>query len=296
MRAKNIHLDAHRQEITRKIPGFPVSCYCTTFRSDTYDYIDWHWHVEFQLCLTVSGSVLWLLRLNRRKYLQARAFLLILNGIHMVRPVRKEASFFCLDIPPDFICPTRDGGLYEHSVLPVLQASALHRKLITPQTEKGREILRLLNEMAAVFDEKTEGYEFVLAGHVFQIWKSLRELLAEEIGSTQGSTDDGFGTYFCICRKIMVQPCAWMKWQRTSGSAEASAAAILRNMPANHFCLSAPVSHSREHVSADRNRQNHCTDCSGLRFSQQSYYAKKFREQTGMTPGQYGSCMKANLS
>ena len=169
MRAKNIHLDAHRQEITRKIPGFPVSCYHTTFRSDTYDYIDWHWHVEFQLCLTVSGSVLWHTEAEQTEVPAGQGIFINSQRVHMVRPVRKEASFFYLDIPPDFICPTRDGGLYEHSVLPVLQASALHRKLITPQTEKGREIHRLLNEMAAVFDEKTEGYEFVLAGHVFQI-------------------------------------------------------------------------------------------------------------------------------
>lgn len=105
MRAKNIHLDAHRQEITRKIPGFPVSCYCTTFRSDTYDYIDWHWHVEFQLCLTVSGSVLWHTEAEQTEVPAGQGIFINSQRVHMVRPVRKEASFFCLDIPPDFICP-----------------------------------------------------------------------------------------------------------------------------------------------------------------------------------------------
>lgn len=59
MKAKNINTDRSRQEITKNIPGFPVSCYLSEFTSGTYDHIDWHWHVEFQLCLTISGAVVW---------------------------------------------------------------------------------------------------------------------------------------------------------------------------------------------------------------------------------------------
>ena len=107
MRAKNIHLDAHRQEITRKIPGFPVSCYCTTFRSDTYDYIDWHWHVEFELCLTVSGSVLWHTEAEQTEVPAGQGIFINSQRVHMVRPVRKEASFFCLDTSAGFYLSNR---------------------------------------------------------------------------------------------------------------------------------------------------------------------------------------------
>ena len=297
MRAKNIHLDAHRQEITRKIPGFPVSCYCTTFRSDTYDYIDWHWHVEFQLCLTVSGSVLWHTEAEQTEVPAGQGIFINSQRVHMVRSVRKEASFFCLDIPPDFICPTRDGGLYEHSVLPVLQASALHRKLITPQTEKGREILRLLNEMAAVFDEKTEGYEFVLAGHVFQIWKSLRELLAEEIGSTQGSTDERFRDLLLYLQKNYGSAMRLDEMATHIGLSRSECCRYFKKHAGQ--TISAYLLQYRIHESmyllteTDRTIAQIAQDCG---FSQQSYYAKKFREQTGMTPGQYRERMKANLS
>ena len=233
MREKVINLDSRKQEIMKNIPGFPISCYYSRFSQDTYDYIDWHWHVEFQLCLTVSGSVLWHTEAEQTEVPAGQGIFINSQRVHMVRPVRKEASFFCLDIPPDFICPTRDGGLYEHSVLPVLQASALHRKLITPQTEKGREILRLLNEMAAVFDEKAMNLYW--QGMYFRYGSLCESFLRKRLAVPKVLQTNGFGTYFCICRKIMVQPCAWMKWQRTSGSAEASAAAILRNMPGKPF-------------------------------------------------------------
>ena len=48
MREKVINLDSRKQEIMKNIPGFPISCYYSRFSQDTYDYIDWHWHVDFQ--------------------------------------------------------------------------------------------------------------------------------------------------------------------------------------------------------------------------------------------------------
>ena len=94
MRAKNIHLDAHGQEITRKIPGFPVSCYHTTFRSDTYDYIDWHWHVEFQLCLTVSGSVLWHTEAEQTEVPAGQGIFINSQRVHMVETSSEKKLLF----------------------------------------------------------------------------------------------------------------------------------------------------------------------------------------------------------
>ena len=297
MRAKNIHLDAHRQEITRKIPGFPVSCYHTTFRSDTYDYIDWHWHVEFQLCLTVSGSVLWHTEAEQTEVPAGQGIFINSQRIHMVRPVGKEASFFCLDIPPDFICPTREGGLYEHSVLPVLQASALDRKLITPKTEEGREILRLLNKMAAVFEEKAEGYEFVLAGHVFLIWKHLWELLAEEIDSTQSLKDERFRDLLLYLQKHYGSAMRLDEMAAHIGFSRSECCRYFKKRAGQ--TISAYLLQYRIHESmyllaeTDRTIAQIAQDCG---FSQQSYYAKKFREQTGMTPRQYRERIRADLA
>lgn len=294
MRAKNIHLDARRQEITRKIPGFPVSCYYTAFRSDTYDYIDWHWHVEFQLCLTVSGSVLWHTEAEQTEVPAGQGIFINSQRVHMVRPVGKEASFFCLDIPPDFICPTREGGLYEHSVLPVLQAAALHRKRITPQTEAGREILRLLTKMAVVFDEKAEGYEFVLAGQVFQIWKPLRKLLAEEIGSPQSPTDERFRDLLLYLQKNYGSEISLDEMAAHIGLSRSECCRYFKKHAGQ--TISAYLLQYRIHESmyllaeTDKTIAQIAQDCG---FSQQSYYAKRFREQTGMAPRQYRERIRA---
>ena len=142
--------------------------------------------------------------------------------------------------------------------------------------------------------KKQKAMNLYWQGMYFRYGSLCESFLRKRLAVPKVLQTNGFGTYFCICRKIMVQPCAWMKWQRTSGSAEASAAAILRNMPGKPFLLQYRIDESMYLLTeTDRTIAQIAQDCG---FSQQSYYAKKFREQTGMTPGQYRERMKANLS
>ena len=135
MKAKNINIDSTKQEISQTIPGFPVSCYHSKFTSDTYDYIDWHWHMEFQLCLTTHGTVIW--NTESHKVLIPAGDGIFINSqqVHMARPLEKEAAFFCIDIPPDFLCPEKESLLYHKSVRPVLEETSLDHKIITRQMQ-----------------------------------------------------------------------------------------------------------------------------------------------------------------
>ena len=105
MKAKNIHLDSNKQEISNTIPGFPVSCYYNQFTVDTYDYIDWHWHMKFQLCLTTHGTVVWNTESHKTLIPAGEGIFINSEQVHMAKPLGKEAAFFCIDISPDFICP-----------------------------------------------------------------------------------------------------------------------------------------------------------------------------------------------
>ena len=151
--------------------------------------------------------------------------------------------------------------------------------------------------MAAVFDEKTEGYEFVLAGHVFQIWKSLRELLAEEIGSTQGSTDERFRDLLLYLQKNYGSAMRLDEMATHIGLSRSECCRYFKKhagQTISAYLLQYRIDESMYLLTeTDRTIAQIAQDCG---FSQQSYYAKKFREQTGMTPGQYRERMKANLS
>lgn len=95
MKAKNINMDSSRQEITENIDGFPISCYRSHLSSETYDYIDWHWHLEFQLCLTQEGNVLW--NVGEEKFIVPEGEGIFINTqrVHMASAFRCEkANFF----------------------------------------------------------------------------------------------------------------------------------------------------------------------------------------------------------
>ena len=135
----------------------------------------------FQLCLTVQGTVLWSTESCRSTVPEGEAVFINSQRTHRAGAQGEEAAFFCVNFPPDLICPIREGSLYENSVLPVLQSPALNRKVIDRHTVQGKEILALLTEMAGSFEAKEEGYELELMGNVFKIWKWMRALLEEEL-------------------------------------------------------------------------------------------------------------------
>ena len=59
---KNIRFSDDNQELLKSIlPGLPISVFLTSFRQDTYNYVNWHWHAAFQYCLVTEGSVDFLL-------------------------------------------------------------------------------------------------------------------------------------------------------------------------------------------------------------------------------------------
>lgn len=185
----------------KNIPGFPISCYYSRFSQDTYDYIDWHWHVDFQFCLTVRGTVLWSTESCRDAVSEGKAIFINSQRTHMAKPLGKEAAFFCVNFSPDFICPVREESLYENSVLPVLQGPALNRKVIDCHTVRGAEILDILTEMARTFDAKEDGYQFDLMGNVFKIWKRMRTLLDGELTQQMDTVDIRFQNMLTYLQK-----------------------------------------------------------------------------------------------
>ncbi len=55
---KSITFSENNQEIVKPIlPGLPISVFFTSFREDTYNCVNWHWHEMFQYCLVTEGIV-----------------------------------------------------------------------------------------------------------------------------------------------------------------------------------------------------------------------------------------------
>ena len=288
MRPKTLNLASSRQEIPQTLSGFPVSCYHSVFAADTYDFIDWHWHTEFQLCLTTRGTVVWGTESRSDPVPAGEGIFINSQRLHTARPLGREAAFFCVDIPPDFLCPDRESGLYEKSVAPVLEEAGLAGKIIDRRTAQGAAILTALVRMASVFDAKTDGYEFELIGDVFRVWKDIRNYLDGDIKNIRSRENDRF-------RKILLYLQRNYAAEISLGEV-ADHAGLSRSECCRYFKRKAGQTISgylREYrvrrslnllAETDMPVSKIAQDCG---FSNQSYYTKEFRRVTGITPRQY---------
>lgn len=288
MKAKNINVDSGKQEITNNIPGFPVSCYYSEFTPNTYDYIDWHWHLEFQLCMTISGAVIWSTQSQQTVVPAGEGIFINSQRVHMARPSGKEAAFFCVDFPPDFICPIREERLYENSVRPILEEAGLHRKVINRGTDQGEEILDILSKMAVVFGEKADGYEFELIGNVFKVWKRIRELLEVDINRVTDSADDRSQKILMFLQKNYATKVSLNEVADYIGLSRSECCRYFKKQfgqTISNYLLQYRIHKSKNLLTeTDKSIAQVAQDCG---FSDQSYYTRRFRELTGMTPKHY---------
>lgn len=288
MKAKNINLDSTKQEISSTIPGFPVSCYYNKFTADTYDYIDWHWHMKFQLCLTTHGTVVWNTESHKTLISSGEGIFINSQQVHMAKPFEKEAAFFCIDISPDFLCPEKEAPFYRKNIQPILEASCLDQKKITRQTPQGIEILSLLSQMTSSFELKSDGYEFDLLSGIFKLWKNLRIYLDSDIKNIPGPEDDRF-------KKMLL-------YLQENYSAEFSLDDIAGHIGLSRSECCRYFKKKSGQTISDYLRQYRIRKSRGLLtesdisisqiaqscgFSNQSYYTKEFRQMTGTTPKQY---------
>lgn len=288
MRAKDINTDRSRQEITKNIPGFPVSCYISDFTSGAYDHIGWHWHVEFQLCLTMSGEVVWDTGMQQVTAGAGEGIFINSRCVHMARPCSDDAVFFCLDFPPDFLCRDKRGELYRESVLPVLQEAGLCGKKIDRETLQGEDMLDILRDMAECFEGKKSGYEFEIAGNVLRIWKRLRSFLEDDIGRKTGPADDRFREMLMYLQRNYSGNITLDEIAAHMGISQSECCRYFRKKSGQ--TIFGYLNQYRIHKSmellagTDSDIAQIAQECG---FSDQSYYTRRFREQTGITPRQY---------
>ena len=291
MKAKNVNMDSSRQEITENIDGFPISCYRSHLSSETYDYIDWHWHLEFQLCLTQEGNVLW--NVGEEKFIVPEGEGIFINTqrVHMASAFRCEkASFFCVDFPPDYLSPERKGKLYEKHIRPVMNNSRLQGLRIDDALTKGKEVLEILEEMARQFKEVQDekGREFLLAGEVLQIWYLLQQELPTNTESGNEALDERFRRLLMYMQNHYSEVITLDELATHVGLSRSECCRYFKKRTGR--TLMDYLTQYRLHKSMEELRQKDksisqiAQDCG---FQSQSYYTKRFRELTGKTPGQF---------
>ena len=142
--------------------------------------------------------------------------------------------------------------------------------------------------MAEDFEEKAAGYEFEIAGNVLRIWKRLRSFLGSDIRRETGSADDRFREMLMYLQRHYSGNITLDEIAAYTGISRSECCRYFRKKSGQ--TIFGYLNRYRIHKSmelmagTDGDIAQIAQECG---FSDQSYYTKKFREQTGMTPGQY---------
>ncbi|MBC8535619.1 cupin domain-containing protein [Feifania hominis] len=161
----------NREElITPLSPGLPLTAYVSTFGSDTYDCIDWHWHSEPQYCHVLSGQVCFRTADQSLTVSQGGGVIIRPKLAHMSTATgEKSASYFCV-VPHMYFLSNFPQYLlqFDFSML-----------ALQTHDESQNQILQDLKRIFRLFGERGFGYELRLYSELFLLWHNTLTLTTD---------------------------------------------------------------------------------------------------------------------
>ncbi|MCD8084038.1 MAG: AraC family transcriptional regulator [Clostridiales bacterium] len=181
MKAKEIRFEENNLEPIKPIlAGFPISVFYTSFRSDTYHCINWHWHEGFQYCLVTEGSVDFLLPNTRYRVKTGDGIFINTQQVHFSKGSTDDPSaYLCLDIPPSFLYPDERSRIYEKYIKPVVRNPRPPVLLLSDHTPKGHELIRRIQNIQTLLKEEPEYMELSIYDQILHMWRMTFHLLSE---------------------------------------------------------------------------------------------------------------------
>lgn len=296
MTPKPIKMRADRQEMKHSISGFEMACYTSEFSKRTYDYVDWHWHTEFQLCLVTKGAVCF--RVDDRQYEIKRGDGIFINSqsVHMAKPHQcEEAAYFCMDFHPNMICRDCGSSLYRSHLLPALGGTGLSAVALSADHSLQNSILITLDKMRMLDTEKRAGFELELVIGVLIAWKSMIRLLPE-CDVPQGSAENNRLKQIILL--IQESYAETMTLNRIAEHIHLSRSECCRYFrKTTGQTLFAYLTQYRIDRSIGLLLQTDMRISQialEVGFSSQSYYTKCFKKAKNMTPGEFRTQRKSN--
>lgn len=163
---------------------FPMSIYEQPVGRQGYGNVT-HWHSEAQFSLVTKGTVLFQTPQGEYRVHEGEAIFFSCNCMHGAVPVdeKNDATYLCIKFTPDLIYGQTDSRIRSQYIEPILYCPQL--QFIPLQEEKWeKEICKLLKEMAAVFDQKTIGYELKVNMRLLEIWLMIYENVLPTLENT----------------------------------------------------------------------------------------------------------------
>lgn len=178
---KNIRFSENNQELIKPIlPGLPVSVFFTSFKEDTYNCINWHWHEAFQYCLVTEGSVDFLLPNCNYHVKAGNGIFINTQQVHFIKNRNTSpSSYLCLDIPPAFIYPDERSRLYQKYIKPIVKNPYPKVLLFSKRIPEEHMLLQSIQHIQTLLKDESDFMELDIHTEIITMWKTTFRLLTK---------------------------------------------------------------------------------------------------------------------
>lgn len=124
-----------------------------------------HWHHELEISLPREGEAIYQIYQQSYRVVPGEGLLVNHNVPHSCHsPGGVHAKYSTILVRPDFLYGTFGSDVEQHCFRPLLQNSALPCIHLTGQDDWSAKVLRLLNQVEQVYDQKGFCYELQIRG------------------------------------------------------------------------------------------------------------------------------------
>mgnify|MGYP001173694826 CR=1 FL=1 len=168
--------DGRRESKAHGSAGFPMDVYFLEQDGGDYTKLFCHWHEECEIILVTEGGGSFQVGGRSCRVLAGEAVFVLPGRLHAAvalegMPCRYVSAVF----HPSLLAGGEAGrpGLWRKYVAPVLEGELVFPIHITGDTETGRQLLKELYDIRALFRERRGGCELLAKAAVLRVWYLL---------------------------------------------------------------------------------------------------------------------------
>ncbi len=185
MQVAKIEVDDSLQETTKHGSyDFPIAIYTDKFNLFEDGHIRWHWHKELQFSYSLCDKVIIFVE-NRKIILQPGEGIMVnSNVLHQIKPYNNNNNncmMFSIVFHPTLIGGTEQSLIEKKYLNPIIENSNLKFICLKPDVQWKKTILKYLEEIFSLSNEKAYGYELEMRNCLDSLWLNLVIEMKEKI-------------------------------------------------------------------------------------------------------------------
>lgn len=293
MKAKNVRFSDNNLELIKSVlPGLPISAFYSFFSPDTYSYINWHWHEAFQYCLVTEGSIDFVLPNRSYRVTAGNGIFINTQQIHLTRGTTDTPSgYFCLDVPPAFICEDKHSRIFLKYLKPVIDHPHPPVLMLSSHSPHSLAVLDSIKKIRTLLKANPDFMELDIQLEIIKMWRITFQLLNRPANQPVSERDSDNDRLKLIIQYMQLHYSEKITLEDIAGQLMLSKSECCRffkkvtDQPMFSYLTSLRVNKSMELLQNSRLSLSEIADAVG--FCSQSYFTDCFRKAKKITPKKF---------